>query len=166
MRSLIVYRLSFIALLAAFCCGGHCHAQPVTGTDLIENAREYDSTIVEFQGEVIGDVMLRGDFAWINVTDGTECIGVWTTRDIAENVIQYTGDYKHKGDIINIKGVFFRACPEHGGDLDIHSDEIIKIAKGSATPHPVSRAKVINALVLSGTALLFSVLCILKAKRK
>ena len=86
---------------------------------LVENAFELDGKQVTVQGEAIGEVLERGEYSWININDTTNAIGIWAKQsDI--NQIQHYGDYKHKGDIVRITGEFHRACPEHGGDVDIH----------------------------------------------
>jgi hypothetical protein len=40
------------------------------------------------------------------------------------------GNYKNEGDILEATGVFHRACPEHGGELDIHADSVNIVAAG------------------------------------
>ncbi|MCM8823992.1 MAG: DNA-binding protein, partial [Candidatus Omnitrophica bacterium] len=55
--------------------------EKIDSTKLIGNAKEYDGKIIIYEGEVIGDIMLRGKYAWINVNDGKGTIGVWVDRD-------------------------------------------------------------------------------------
>ncbi|HYG56564.1 MAG TPA: hypothetical protein VD902_00650, partial [Symbiobacteriaceae bacterium] len=43
-------------------------AAGVTVSDLVEQAKAYDGKQVTLQGEVIGDVMRRGEYGWINIT--------------------------------------------------------------------------------------------------
>jgi len=117
------------------------YAWASSGLDLLNNTKQYDGKAVNYQGEVIGDVMIRGDYAWLNVNDGNIAIGVWAPKTMIRD-IDYTGNYHKKGDIIEVSGVFHRSCLEHGGDLDIHALEIKKIAAGSLAIHPVNRKKV------------------------
>lgn len=44
-------------------------AKPIDSSTLINNAFKYDGKVVEFQGEAIGEIMKRGDFAWVNIHD-------------------------------------------------------------------------------------------------
>jgi len=124
-------------------------AQPVSSTDLINNAKQYDGKTVVYQGEAIGEVMPRGDYAWINVHDGKNAIGVWLPEALSKGIL-YTGNYKTKGDWIEVMGTFHNACPEHGGDLDIHALALKKIASGRAVQERLNLGKRNLALVLLG----------------
>ena len=48
--------------------------------------------MIVYAGEVIGDVMVRGDFVWVNINDGENAIGVWLDKELARE-IQFTGSY-------------------------------------------------------------------------
>lgn len=104
-------------------------AQPVSSGELIGKAKEYDGQVVAYAGEVIGDIMLRGDYAWVNVNDGSNAVGVWLPRAAAVKITR-SGSYKSKGDWIEVSGIFRRACPVHGGDLDIHAETIRAVTPG------------------------------------
>ena len=121
--------------------GYHCYAQIPASLELINNAKQYDGKIITYKGEVIGDVMIRGDHAWLHVNDGSIAIGIWAPKTMIQD-IGYIGDYHKKGDIVEVSGIFHRSCLEHGGDLDIHASEIKKIASGSLVIQPISRKKV------------------------
>ena len=126
----------FLILLQYACC-----AQETGSFDLLNNTKQYDGKIVIYKGEVIGDIMARGDYAWVHVNDGYMVIGIWAPRKLLED-IHYAGNYRRKGDIISVSGVFHRSCLEHGGDLDIHAFEIKIMAPGSEIEQPVSKIKV------------------------
>ena len=74
-------------------CSTVCFAQPVSSTELINSAKQYDGKTVVYTGEVIGDIMIRGDYAWINLWDGKNAIGIWVRKDLVKD-ITYTGSYK------------------------------------------------------------------------
>jgi hypothetical protein len=122
-----------------FFCGTVCFAHlpavasakagQISSTELINNAKEYDGKSVVYVGEAVGDVMVRGDFAWVNINDGENAIGVWLNKELAGE-IQFTGSYHAKGDRLEITGVFQRNCIQHGGDMDIHAQSIRKISPG------------------------------------
>ena len=103
--------------------GYDCFAQTTSSTELITWAKHYDGTSVKFEGEIIGDIMVRGPYAWINIYDGINAIGVWVERSLLDNRL-ITGGYKSKGSWVEVRGIFSRTCLEHGGDLDIHAREI------------------------------------------
>ena len=80
-----------MAMPACAAAGGEGVA--VTSAELLDDWRELDGRKVVFRGEAVGDVMRRGDFAWITVNDdpysrkalleggelrgGNSGIGVW-----------------------------------------------------------------------------------------
>jgi len=133
-------------VLSAVVCAGlvffshDCHAQATGSLDLLNNAKGHDGKAVAYKGEVIGDIMVRGDHAWLHVNDGHIAIGVWAPKELIRD-ISYVGDYQRKGDIVEVSGTFHRSCPEHGGDLDIHASAIKKIASGTPVIQPLSRKK-------------------------
>lgn len=133
------------------------YAKPISSTELIEKAKEYDGQIVSFQGEAVGEVMRRGAFAWVNVNDGANALGIWLPYQLA-SAITFTGGYKASGDIIEIRGTFHRACIEHGGDLDIHSGELAIIKKGAPRFEIFNTRKRILVIILAGISICLLIL--------
>ena len=119
----------------------------VSSNDLIDHAKDYDNQTIVYDGEVLGDILYRGEHAWLAVSDGSNTIGVYVTAEQAKQ-ISFVGGYGVRGDTIRIEGVFHRACAEHGGDLDIHADSIKVRSVGSMVETPVSRLTVILAIAL------------------
>ena len=132
------------------------YAQSISSAELINNARRYDGKVVNYRGEVIGDIMMRGQYAWVNINDGQNAIGVWAAKALIKNIV-YKGSYGFKGDVVEITGIFNRSCPEHGGDLDIHAQSICKITSGIQIFKSMDFNKIKIALILLGIALLFYV---------
>jgi len=130
-----------------------CYAQSISSVELINNAKNYNSNTVVYKGEVIGDIMVRGEYAWINVNDEKNAIGIWIKKELIKDII-YTGSYKAKGDLVEITGKFNRACIEHGGDLDIHAHYLIKISSGNVVSHTVNAKQINLALSLFLTIIL------------
>lgn len=112
-------------------------SQSISSSELINNAKEYDGKTVIYSGEAIGDIMLRGEYAWINVNDGKNAIGIWVKKDFVKDII-YTGSYNANGDLVEISGVFNRACIFHGGDLDIHAYRLTKTSSGNLVSHRIN----------------------------
>jgi hypothetical protein len=155
-----------IALIAGIIMiSGRAFSQELSSTDLIDNSRQLDGKTVTYAGEVIGEVMARGDNAWVNVNDGVNAIGVWMPRAIAEQ-IQFGGNYKQRGDWVEITGVLHRACFEHGGDLDMHASYFKMVRPGRQINHRLNILKAYQALVLLGVLLLIWILSQLKLRPK
>ena len=58
--------MKLLILVCLILLSSPCFA--VTGNDLVDKAHSYDGRIVAYQGEVIGDIMLRGEYAWYLAT--------------------------------------------------------------------------------------------------
>jgi len=132
--------LFFFVILYLISSISNCYAQTFTSLDLLNNAKQYDGKTINYRGEVIGDVMIRKDYAWLHVNDGAIAIGIWAPKTMVQDIF-YSGNYQKKGDIVEVSGTFHRSCLEHGGDLDIHASEINTITPGSSVIQPMSRKK-------------------------
>lgn len=152
-------KLSILAAaLAAGLAGLAAAAQP-TVSELVGHTLDWTGKTVTIEGEAIGEALPRGDWAWVNVSDGTNAIGVWMPLADAKKIGVY-GDYHHTGDILRVTGTFSRDCAAHGGDVDIHSTDVVRVKAGSETPHPVPNAKKTAAAGLSAAAVCALCLCL------
>jgi hypothetical protein len=97
---------------------------------LVARAKEYDGKILTVEGEAIGDLMERGNHAWVNLLEDGVAIGVWLTEEQTSQIHEL-GRYGNSGDLIQVRGTFHRACPDHGGDLDMHAAAIQILRRGS-----------------------------------
>jgi hypothetical protein len=116
------------------------HAASYSSKALIENARLLDGKKVTYRGEAVTAIMKRGDHAWVNVNDGDNAIGIWCTGAMLE-CVKFLGDYKHSGDILEVEGMFNRACPAHGGELDIHAAKVKVLKPGFSIGEKVDLGK-------------------------
>ncbi len=128
-----------------------CAQDTVSSDALISRAASFDGRVIAFSGEVIGDVMPRGDHAWVNISDGANAIGVWLPLSMLPR-LSYLGSYRARGDVLLVQGVFHRACPDHGGDMDIHAFSVEAAAPGAPVGHPVRAGSMILAGVLLAAA--------------
>lgn len=138
-----------------------------SSVELVEQPKRYDGTVVSFQGEAIGEAMVRGSHAWIHLNDdaymrknleeGTAPGGyntgmpIYLPTPLAEKIRTF-GDYKHEGDIVGIQGEFNAACAQHGGDVDIHAATLKVLVSGHPAEDPVEPWKPWVAIVLTSGA--------------
>jgi hypothetical protein len=108
---------------------------------LIEHAAELDQQEVTVSGEAVGEAMNRGSHSWININDSTNAMGIWMSSSDAQKA-KYFGNYKYKGDVLKVSGIFNRTCKEHGGESDIHSITLEVEETGHAEYEQVSSTKV------------------------
>ncbi len=174
MRKALTLAVTFLLLAAALSAMSSVAAAEAEGREvdsgvLLREWEEYDGEVVVFRGEAVGDVLWRGDYAWIMVNDdhyslnalheagelrgGNSGIGVWMPVAEAEKIGRL-GRHGSVGDYLEVKGVFHADCGEHGGDFDIHADSIRVLAPGKAvrvSPQPwkylVLAASLLFALV-------------------
>jgi hypothetical protein len=134
----------------------------VTSDELINKAKEYDKKEVVYTGEMVRDIMQRGQYAWINISDGNNAVGIWLPYEETKQ-IKYKGGYDFIGDTIKVTGTFNRACAEHGGDFDIHAKKIEVIEEGHKVIRGINQLKIYIAIFLFFVALFLAVF-ILKKK--
>ena len=143
-----------IMLLLSFSLSAQvCAADAIAINTLIEKSQAFDGQTVTVEGEALGEAMLRGEYAWINISDNTNAIGVWLKASDAQKISVF-GDYRHKGDTVKITGIFSRNCAEHGGDVDIHNQAMEIIEKGTNVPETITQTKINAASALFLFALL------------
>jgi hypothetical protein len=143
--------LVLVFLLPASCsAAGQANPNPVpvgvNSSLLMNDSLYYDGREVVYFGEVVG-VMKRGPHAWVNIQDDTYSIGVYLPVELVNDTLM-AGSYSSKGDMVEVTGVFNRACPEHGGDADIHASKIRVVARGYPVEHPVSLSEIFLTISL------------------
>jgi hypothetical protein len=139
----------------------------VSSGELVENAKEWDGKRVVFEGEAIGDVMVRGAVGWLHVNDDAYAElpipaggtpqgynsghAVLAPASEAAKVTMF-GSYRARGDIVRVTGTFRAADPEHGGDMLIEADRIDVLEPGFAIVREVPRWKLLLLAVLAVVA--------------
>lgn len=140
--------ISLFSILLFFVFTSLPYAESVSSTELIKNSKTYNGRGVTYEGEAIGDVMLRGEFGWINVTDGENTIGIWCKKeDLAK--IKFAGSYRKKGDRIKVSGIFNMCCSQHQGELDIHAQELEVVESGMEIAYPLNEEKAKLVVILA-----------------
>jgi hypothetical protein len=143
------------------------HGVEVNSASLVENASAWNGHVVTFKGEAIGEAMVRGKMAWIhlnddaymwkNIEEGAKLEGYnsghagWISADLVMK-IRYFGDFKHEGDVVKIIGTFNAACPQHGGDMDIHASTLEIVRVGHPVHDTFNTSRAIVALFLLAVA--------------
>ncbi len=142
----------------------------VSSTELIEHPDKYNGRRVAYEGEAIGEILRRGDNAWLTLNDdpyrhrprreyqelkgGNSGIGVYGPYAEASRITRL-GSYDSLGDLVLVEGTFFKANPEQGGDLMIEFDTLTVLRKGHAVNrnHIGAKPVVAAALLLASAAL-------------
>jgi hypothetical protein len=117
----------------------------VSSAELIEHSERYDGKTVVYSGEIVGDILWRGEYAWITVNDddygerprrryqelrgGNNGIGIYCRSDMLDSV-RFLGSYGTHGDRLQIEGVFRQASTQHGGDTMIEAARVTVVRSG------------------------------------
>lgn len=125
----------------------------VSVNELIENSADYNGKSVSITGEAIGECLERGNNSWVNISDGSNAIGIWMTKEEAAGITYY-GDYKYTGDTLAITGIFYEGCKEHGGEPDIHCSTLIISHTGEMKIEKIPAAKILLAAGFTSLALI------------
>ena len=142
---IVVFALAGVASASA---GQQLTDKSMSVAQLVEESAKNDGKEVMIEGELIGDLMARGDHLWLSLLDKGTAVGVWVEKGKLPS-ISFLGVYGIQGDTVRITGIMHRACPEHGGDLDIHAEVVELIKRGGTVIHPVNTLKVFAAFALS-----------------
>lgn len=139
---------------------------PVTAAQLIECPDVFDGARVRYRGEVVRAVLQRRDRAVVQVNDdryglelgplpehrtavgGNSGIAVVLSQRDADD-ITYVGDYRHRGDVLEIVGTFRVADPFDGGGPTIAADTATIRRTGQALKHRVDPLRVAVAALMA-----------------
>jgi hypothetical protein len=155
-----MFKIGIPFIIILMLSASQASAGTISSSDLINKAKEYDNKEIAYKGEIIGDMMVRGQYAWVNLNDGINAIGIWANKAMLKDVI-YTGNFMSAGDTIEVAGIFHRACLEHGGDLDIHARSIHIISPGYPLSNQIDHNKIKAVFTLS---LILAVIALLSKK--
>ena len=129
--------------------GGNIIApQPVSISDLITRSGSYDGRVIVTEGEAIGDLMLRGEYGWVNLSDGKKAIGIYALSEYLGQ-IKHLGRYQVTGDRVRITGTFYDACPVHSGQTGIHASRVEIVGAGSIVEETFDRSRLKLSLELA-----------------
>jgi hypothetical protein len=147
---------------------------PVTSTELIECPSLFDGRIVRYEGEAVGEVLLRPRRAWVHVNDdiyarrigpvaehrtvagGNSGMAISMPRDDATQIIP--GSFRRVGTGVGVVGTFLRTDPEDGGSPAIVATDVDILREPRAIHSKVSLRRVIVAVVLAVAVLALLVL--------
>ena len=121
--------------------------ETVSSFNLLKNAEKFDMKVVRYQGEMVGDVMRRGNYAWVNLSDGSGVISVWCKLELTD-AVKFKGDHHTRGDTLLVEGKFHRFCLEHGGDTDLHAVDVQVVKPGEVIHHPFKQKELTAGLML------------------
>lgn len=147
-------------------------AEPVVvvADELIECPATFDGVTVSYRGEAVRAVLARGPRSWVHLNDdpyalelgpvfdhrtavgGNSGIPVSIPTSIADT-IAYIGGPRHRGDILEVTGVFHSADQHDGGGPTIQADATHITQPGRRVERPVDNARLLTAAIIATVAL-------------
>lgn len=138
-------RLILIIFLFLFFTPGASFSQTVK--DLLVDPYIFDGKIVEIEAEAIGEPLKDKDGIWINVFSDDYNISVFSKNKDLSQKIKFWGDYKTTGDILRIKGRFYKNSAQKQTRM-IDAQEIQVIKQGNSRKEKVSPVKMRTTNIL------------------
>ena len=122
----------------------------------------YDNHTVQVTGEAIGDAIYATfdqEFSWITLsTEGDNAtLAVFMSNEAAARVDTF-GRYQTRGTILQVRGIYHLACPEHEGVSDLHADVVTVVNPGEHFEVPFDMQKFMPGLVTVAIGLVITVL--------
>lgn len=143
-------------------------AVAVSSRELLGCPAAYHGRRVRYVGEAVGEVLGRGDHAWVQLNDdayheagplphrpdyagANSGVGVRLPAAPAERIAR-TGGPRRRGDVVVVEGRFHRAQPGTADAMVIDADRVERVAAGEPTPQPVLPDRRVAALTLGALA--------------
>ncbi len=130
-----------IFFLTLFVLDIPAYAESVSLGNLINQPDKYDQKTITFEAEVIGEPLSTQSGNWFNVTCGSYHIGIFFKDKDLINQLKYWGSYRQRGDIVQVKGVFYKNCPAHS-QSGVHLISLELVKRGMDVSYPISSGKI------------------------
>lgn len=128
-------------------------------------ADEFDGKTVEVKGEIIGHILKEKEGYWFNILEEGWGIGVFVSNTELVNKIKNLGSYHVKGDIILVKGTFYKEFPL-GKQRCIVAEEIKILQQGGKKEEIVAPWKIKLCRVFSVTSFILAIVYFIKVRWK
>lgn len=140
MRRLGIVCIALALLMAA---PGLALAAPlrIDTATIVQADPDLDGAEIVFSGEAIGDSLRAPDGQrWVNVLEDATAVGVVGDPALFTGIDGF-GEWSRTGTRVEVTGVLNIACPQHGGDLDVHGSSLRVLAPSEPVEHPISPEK-------------------------
>lgn len=136
----------------------------VSSDELLDCPRAYDGRVVRYRGEPVGEVLPRGDHAWVQLNDGVYAqtnplplrrdfagsnsgVGVRLPAGGVGEIVHVGGPQRH-GDLIEVEGRFHRVLPDTADTMAIDADRVQRVRGGEPIERRVLPDRQLAAITL------------------
>ena len=155
----------------------------VLSTEVVSCPDNFDGHVVEYIGEVVGDILHREGGTWVLMNDDHYALelgplelhrayngpntglSVWLPDPLGRHVDE-VGRPGQRGDVLHVSGILRRADPMDGGGLAIRAFRAELLADGDAAPPPVNSQQLAVSVVVAIGAAALSVVARMAALRR
>ncbi|UCG34645.1 MAG: hypothetical protein JSW17_03900 [Candidatus Omnitrophota bacterium] len=164
MKIVRIKLISLVIFLIAFNLGGAfgLYAETIPLKKIVEDPDDFESKLVEVEGEVIGEPLYAKEGAWVNILSKGYHAGIVVPR-IYLDKIKHWGGYRESGDIAKVRGKFYKECPLHH-EMHIHAHTLEIIALGAPKSDVVLPFKVQMAVSLFIICLIIGLVYFIKSR--
>lgn len=127
-------------ILSGFSFLVYAQTQIVALQSLVKEPDKYNQKMVFLQAEAIGEPLTTDTGIWLNLGSDGYNIAVFLEEKEMLEKIDYWGSYREKGDIVGIKGIFYKNCPIHN-QRGIHLIDLSIKEQGKEIEHKTSQQK-------------------------
>jgi len=139
------------------------YAENISLEDVFASPEEFSEQEIQIEGEVIGEALNDAGGIWLNVSTGSQQIGVFSADKGMAEEITYWGSYSATGDQVRVKGIFYKECPDHQiSDMHLGSLEVIR--RGYRNEYKIFPRKQKLAKILSIICLTIAFIYFIKLK--
>jgi len=155
---LFIFCLLFLILATPF-----AYAKASVLEAILAFPDRFDQREVQIEGEAIGESLNDAQGVWLNISTGSQQIGVFSSDKSVIERITHWGSYQETGDRVRVKGIFYKECPDHQiSDVHLGSLEILR--EGYRNEYPISPQKRRIAKILSIICLTIAFIYLIKLK--
>ncbi|MCF7916894.1 MAG: hypothetical protein K9L61_03865 [Candidatus Omnitrophica bacterium] len=141
MKKLNIIRIIIFSItLIGISFFAYAQAQTITLKSLVDNPEKYDQSTISLRAELIGEPLTTDTGTWLNLGQNDYNLGVFLAKKEILAKVNYWGSYQEKGDIVEVKGVFYKNCPVHD-QRGIHLTSLRVTEQGRQVEHKTSKQK-------------------------
>ena len=116
-------KVTFVVLAFIF-FAGKGYSQAVES--ILKHKDFFDRKSVSVEGEVVGDIIKRGNHSIVNLKDGSFFIGLVLTPEQVHS-IEFTRTSQSRGDLVKAEGIFYKEYPELSGESIISVKDLVVV---------------------------------------
>jgi hypothetical protein len=155
------YNIILVVLISSILVAGYAYGEKTSIKTVLTFPDRFNRRIIELEGEIIGELLKSDSGLWINISSQGYNTAVFISNPALAEGLKYWGSYREQGDVIKVKGTFYKDCSQHR-TADIHASSIEIIKPGFIKREKLASYKVDLAIFLLIICLTLAVIYFIK----